>query len=82
VLVLDVDESVRTHGRLLGTFVDPGTGLEVFEISVEGTSADLGVAASVQSVRCCHWDLGTQRAMLALEASKVEEMRSHLAQRT
>jgi hypothetical protein len=37
VLVLAPDVDVRTRGRLLGALANAGTGLEVFEISLEGT---------------------------------------------
>jgi hypothetical protein len=41
VLVLAPDVDVRTRGRLLGALANTGTGLEVLELSLEGTSDEV-----------------------------------------
>ena len=41
LLVLRPDVDVRTRGRLLGALANTGTGLEVLEMSLEGSSNEV-----------------------------------------
>ena len=41
VLVLAPDVDVRTRGRLLGVLANMGAGLELFKLSLEGTSDEV-----------------------------------------
>ncbi|KAH9165331.1 hypothetical protein EDB89DRAFT_1911503 [Lactarius sanguifluus] len=79
VLVLAPDVDVRTRGRLLGALGNTGAGLEVLELSLDGTSDEVSLQAlykqvgsllpNVQALRTLRL-----RATLATEAAKSEEV--------
>lgn len=79
VLVLAPDVDVRTRGRLLGALAKTGAGLELLELSLEGTSDEVSLQALYKQVGALLPDVRALRtlrlrATLAAEDSaKAEE---------
>ncbi|KAN0137518.1 hypothetical protein V8E53_004569 [Lactarius tabidus] len=82
VLVLAPDVDVRTRGRLLGALANAGTGLEVFEISLEGTLDEVALQALYKQVGSLLPNVPALRRLkvsLATEIAVTEDAPSRLA---
>ncbi|KAH8977804.1 hypothetical protein EDB92DRAFT_1844491, partial [Lactarius akahatsu] len=83
-LVLAPDVDVRTRGRLLGALGTTGTGLEVLELSLDGTSDEVSLQALYKQVGSLLPNVQALRTLrlrtsLPTEAAKSEEGPSRLA---
>ncbi|KAH9031171.1 hypothetical protein EDB84DRAFT_175319 [Lactarius hengduanensis] len=84
VLVLAPDVDVRTRGRLLGALGNTGAGLEVLELSLDGTSDEVSLQALYKQVGSLLPNVQALRTLrlrtsLPTEAAKAEEDPSRLA---
>ncbi|KAH9051716.1 hypothetical protein EDB87DRAFT_1733929 [Lactarius vividus] len=84
VLVLTPDVDVRTRGRLLGALGNTGAGLEVLELSLDGTSDEVSLQALYKQVGSLLPNVQALhtlclRTSLPTEAAKAEEGPSRLA---
>ncbi|KAH9012395.1 hypothetical protein EDB83DRAFT_2321946 [Lactarius deliciosus] len=83
-LMLAPDVNVRARGRLLGALGNTGAGLEVLELSLDGTSDEVSLQALYKQVESLLPNVKALRtlrlrATLATEAAKSEEGSSRLA---
>ncbi|KAH9062517.1 hypothetical protein EDB83DRAFT_2315391 [Lactarius deliciosus] len=83
-LVLAPDVDVRTRGRLLGALGNTGAGLEVLELSLDGTSDEVLLQALYKQVGSLLPNVQALRTLrlrtsLPTEAAKAEEGSSRLA---
>ncbi|KAH9012410.1 hypothetical protein EDB83DRAFT_2556922 [Lactarius deliciosus] len=83
-LVLAPDVDVRTRGRLLGALGNTGAGLEVLELSLDGTSDEVSLQALYKQVGSLLPNVQALRTLrlrtsLPTEAAKAEEGPSRFA---